>query len=195
MSEVVIARQPTELRALRSTVVVSGIAVFRARGIFDAYSANLAPEMRDMILTTVAGTWLHSRFALAHFAAVDAIGLTNDEAFDVGATSARRFGQTLWGAVIRMARGAGVDPWTVLGMYDRLWSRSFDGGGFVVTRVGPKEASIDISSMPFARHAYFRNALRGTHHALLSLFAQTLYVREVPRKTHEEGFRMRISWV
>lgn len=195
MSEVLVQREPSVLKAIRSTIVVSGIAVFRARGLFDAYSANLPKKMRDAVLTTVAGTWLPVELGLAHFGAVDAIGLTAEQSFDIGATSARRFGETLWGTAMRMTRAAGVDPWNVFAMYERLWKRSFDGGGFVVKRGGPKEAFVEIRAMPFARHAYFRDALRGSHHALLGLFARTLYVREVPRKTHPEGFTMRVSWV
>ena len=195
MSDVVSAREPTALKGLRSTVVVSGIAVFRARGIFDSYSANLEPKTREALLTTVAGTWLPVHLALAHFAAVDAIGLTSEQSFDIGATSARRFGETLWGTAVRMTRAAGVDPWNIFAAYDRLWRRSFDGGGFMVARGGPKEAFVEIRSVPFARHAYFRDALRGTHQAVLALFARTLYVREVRGRTHPEGFSMRISWV
>jgi hypothetical protein len=195
MSEIVKAREPTVLKALRSTIVVSGIAVFRARGIFDAYSANLDKKARDALLTTVAGTWLPADLTMAHFAAVDAIGMAADDCFDIGATSARRFGETLWGTAVRMTRAAGIDPWTIFGMYDRMWKRSFDGGGFVVSRSGPKEAFVEIRAMPFSRHAYFRHALRGTHHAVLELFAKTVYVREVPQKTHPEGFSMRIAWV
>jgi hypothetical protein len=196
VSEVLSVREPSVLKALRSTVVASGITVFRERGLLEAYSANLAPKTRDILLTTVAGTWLPVDLALAHFAAVDAIGLSAEQSFDIGATSARRFGETLWGTAMRMARAAtGVDPWTVFGIYDRLWKRSFDGGGYVVTRGGPKEALVEIRAMPFARHAYFRDALRGTHHALLNLLAQAVYVREMPRKTHPEGFTMRVSWV
>lgn len=196
MSDVVSVREPSALKALRSTVVASGITVFRAQGIFDAYCANLEPKTRDILLTTVAGSWLPVDLALAHFAAVDAIGLTTEQSFDIGATSARRFGETLWGTAMRMARAAtGVDPWSVLGIYDRLWKRSFEGGGYVVTRGGPKEAFVEIRAVPFARHAYFRDAFRGAHHGLLSLLALTVYVREVPRKTHPEGFTMRLSWV
>ena len=195
MSEIVAAREPTALKAIRSTVVVSGIAVFKARGIFDAYCANLAPKARDVLLTTVAGSWLPVDLALAHFAAVDGIGLTSEQSFDIGATSARRFGETLWGTAVRMTRAAGVDPWNIFAIYDRLWKRSFDGGGFTVTRGGPKEAFVDIRSVPFARYAYFRDALRGTHQALLGLWARTIYVREVRSRTHADGFSMRISWV
>ncbi|HEX8789686.1 MAG TPA: hypothetical protein VF765_01955 [Polyangiaceae bacterium] len=195
MSDIIAAHEPTPLKALRSTVVASGINVFRVRGLIDAYSKNLDAKSRDILLTTVAGTWLPVDLALAHFAAVDAIGLTSEQSFDIGATSARRFGETLWGTAMRMTRATGIDPWNVLNIYERLWKRSFDGGGFTVTRHGPKEAFVEIRSIPFARHAYFRDALRGAHQSLLALLARTVYVREVPRRTHPEGFTMRISWV
>jgi len=196
VNDVVASREPSPLVGFRSTVVVSGIVTFRQLAIFDAYAANLDATSRAALLSAPVGTWLPVELALAHFAAVDAIGLTTEQCFGIGATSTRRFGETLWGTALRMARAAAVvEPWNVLEMYDRMWRRGFDGGGFVVTRCGPKEALIELRAVPFARHRYFRDAVRGMHHALLSLFARTVYVNEAPRETHPEGFSMRISWV
>jgi hypothetical protein len=196
MTHVVAVREPTPLVGFRSTVVVSGLGIFREGGFFDQYCANLDAKSRDALLSAPVGTWLPAELALAHFAAVDAIGLTPEQCFDIGGASARRFSETLWGTALRMARAAAaIEPWNVFDMYERLWRRSFDGGGFVVTRCGPKEALVELKAMPFARHAYFRDALRGTHHALLGLFARTLYVNEEPRRAHPEGFSMRVSWV
>ncbi len=195
MTEVICEREPTPVRAMRSTVVVSGVAEMRARGLFDRYVVQLSEEARPAIVDAIAGTWLPMAVALEHFAAVDALGLSAEEAFDIGVTSSQRFGSTLWGTLLRVARTAGADPWVPMRMYERLFHRTFEGGGFVVRKVGPKEAQIDYLSVPLSRFAYFRNATRGTHETILQPLANALTVREVPRSAHAHGFAMRVSWL
>jgi hypothetical protein len=180
---------------MRSTVVISGVAVARSRGLFDRYVAQLEPHARQPILEAIAGTWLPTAVAMEHFAALDALGLTAEEAFEIGAASGQRFGATLWGTLVRVAKAAGADPWIALRSYDRIFGRTIDGGGFVVTELGPKDATIEILSVPFSRHAYFRGACRGAHATLVRFFAGTTFVRELPRSAHPNGFTMRMSWV
>ena len=195
MTGVKCSREASPLTHVRSTILVSGIAELRARSLFDAYMARLEPGTRDAIATMVAGVWVPVHLATKHFEAADGLGLSGEEAFDVGAAAGRRFQQTLWGTLVRVAVNAGADPWIILDSYDRLWPRGFDGGGFVVTQVGPKEATIELLSVPFSRFAYFRDAFRGVNGAGLGLFASTLYVREIPRRAHPNGFVVRASWV
>lgn len=188
-------RAPTPVLHMRSTVVISGISVVRGLGFFDRYAAHLAPTARPLILEAIAGTWLPAAVVMEHFAAIDALGLTSEEAFDIGAASGKRFGATLWGTLVRVAKAAGADPWIALRSYDRIFGRTIDGGGFVVRELGPKDATIEILSVPFARYAYFRGACRGAHHTLVGFFASAIHVRELPRSSHPNGFVMRISWV
>jgi hypothetical protein len=180
---------------MRSTVIISGVATVRARGLFERYVSHLSATARQSILEALAGTWLPAPIVMEHFAAIDALGLSPEEAFDIGASSGRRFGATLWGTLVRVAKAAGADPWIPLRSYERIFCRAIDGGGFTVREVGPKEATIEILSVPFARHDYFRHASCGTHATLVEFLADTAYVREVPRSAHPSGFVMRLSWV
>jgi hypothetical protein len=180
---------------MRSTVMVSGVATLRARGLFDRYVEHLSPEARQAILEAIAGTWLPVQFVLEHFGAIDALGLTNEEAFDIGASSGKRFGTTLWGTLVRLAKTAGADPWLPLRSYERIFPRAVDGGGFVVREHGPKEATIEFLSLPFSKLRYFRGAACGAHATLIGFFADTVYVREVPNTAHPNGFKMSLSWV
>jgi hypothetical protein len=189
-------RRPTPFESIRSTVVISGIAVLRSRGLFDAYAARLVPAARDVIVSSVAGTWLPVDAGMAHFAAIDELDLGPEASYEIGAASGKRFGATVWGTLVRVATAAGgADPWVVLGAYDRLFVRSFQGGGFVVRQLGPKDATVEIQGVPFSRYAYFRNAFRGAHAGPLGLFSTTVYVREVPGTIRTNGFTVRISWV
>jgi hypothetical protein len=195
MTEILRAREPTPLMRVRSTILVSGLAELRTRGLYDAYLTLLDPAVHDAVREMVAGVWVPTAIAMKHFEAVDGLAMTAEESFAVGAGAGRRFQATLWGTLVRVAVAAGADPWIVLEAYDRLWGRGFDGGGFVVSQEGPKEATIELRSIPFCRFAYFRHAFRGVNSSGMGLFTDTLYVREVPRRAHPNGFSIRVAWV
>ncbi|GAC1558770.1 MAG: hypothetical protein NVS3B10_17820 [Polyangiales bacterium] len=178
----------------RSTLLCSGIAELRARGHFENYAAALEPAARDEILTMIAGVWMPMRIAMAHFQAVETLGLSDEEAFDIGGSSGRRIHATLLHTLIRLATSAGASPWTVFQNYGRMWARIFDGGRIVITRVAPKDALVEISCCPPARFHYYRNAFRGANHSGLALFARTVFVRELPSRRGHDEFALRVSW-
>jgi hypothetical protein len=195
LSDIVCQREPSPVLHMRSTVIVSGVNIMRARGLFDRYVAHLETEARRAILEALAGTWLPTAVVMEHFAAIDSLGLTAAEAFDVGASSGQRFGRTLWGTLVRVGKAAGADPWIPLRSYDRIFGRAVHGGGFIVRELGPKEATIELLSVPFVRYAYFRGATCGAHATLVGFLADKAYVREVPRSANVQSFVMRASWV
>ena len=79
-------------------------------------------------------------------------------------------------------------------VYDWMLRRVFDGGGFTIETVGPREASIEMRDMPPFRFAYFRHAYRGASYAAMGRFCETLRVEEVPGTPSATGFTMRLSW-
>jgi hypothetical protein len=189
------SKRPEPVKRYRSTLLCSGIAVFRERGLFDRYAAQLDPETRDTLVNAVAGVWLPASVATSHFAAVDTLGLTADEAFEIGEASGKRIQGSVLHALIHMAAGTVATPWTVLNAYERLWVRVFDGGGFTIVKAGPKEAILELHGLPVARFAYFRNAFRGANSVGLRMFASMVYVREVKRTRASDGLTLRIAWV
>jgi serine/threonine protein kinase len=197
--EETIARFPTEgsvpLRRVRSTLICSGIVELRERGVFDAYAAKLDDEARDVLVHTIAGVWLSVDIAVKHYAAVDSLGLTAEDAFQIGAAAGKRIQESALQTLVRLASGAGATPWTVFQVYESLWRRIMDGGGFAISRVGPKDAMIEYRGMPPCRYAYFREAFRGANHAGIGLFAKSVYVHEVPKRRSDEGMALKCSWV
>jgi hypothetical protein len=193
--EIIAQRNAPLVTRVRSTLLCSGIAVFRTRGLFDRYVANLAPAPRDALLGAIAGTWLPIDVAMAHFAAVEALGLSPDEAFAIGASSGERIQKSVLQTLVRLAAGAGANPWTVFFTYPRLWERIFDGGGFAIKRLGPKEAELDIRMLPMSRYAYFRHAFAGANYVGLGLFARKVYVNVLAKRSTDTSCAMRVSWV
>lgn len=180
---------------MRSTLICSGLTELRQRGLFDEYVGRLSPQTRGIIVTTVAGVWLQADVVLDHFRAVDSLGLSAEDAFEIGAGSGKRIQQSVLSTLVRLAAGAGANPWTVFQNYGRLWKRIFDGGTFRTDRHGPKDAVIECANLPPCQYASFRNAFRGANDAGLRLFSHALYVRELSGRATDEGMALRVSWV
>ena len=186
--------QATAMRRVRSTLLSSAIVTLRERGFYEAYLEKLSEERRQDILSIVAGVWIPIDVAMAHYAACDSLQMSTNDAIAIGAAVGHRIQATTLSTLTRLAAGVGLTPWTGLAIYDRLWSRMYDGGGFAIDKVGPKDAVITMVHVPFARYAYFRASLRGVHVAGAELFARKAYAREVRAVTPERSFALRLSW-
>jgi hypothetical protein len=178
----------------RSTVIIGSAASVRAAGRWDEYVAALAPEHRDAILGAVAGAWIPFDVARVHYAACDALGFTPDEMVANGRRTYDTVGGTLFAAVLRMAKTAGVTPWTFIEAVPRFWWRSYDGGGVQVTKLGPKEARIQVVAVRLLDSPYFRGALRGVLMAVLERFCTKAYVTEWPGKRPSATVTLRVQW-
>lgn len=183
------------LAAVRSTIVSSGLAALRARSLETRYLSHLPRERHAAVESLIAGTWLPTDFAMAHYQACEEMNLPFEEALAIGTAVGARVHETLLGTVKKLAAAAGVTPWTALAQYDRLWQRTFDGGGFTITRTGPKDALVHITQMPLARFAYFRASYCGVNLAGLRLFATNAYVRLLPHGMSDHSYSFRASWV
>jgi hypothetical protein len=179
---------------VRSTVITTGLAALRARGLFDDWAASLDAASRDTIATTIAGVWLPIDLVMTHYRACEALQLTHDEAVSIGMSVGVRIHENLLLTLKRLATEVGMTPWLVGAQYERLWSRSFDGGGFRITREGPKDAIIELLQVPMAEFSYFRGAFCGLNLVGMNLFCTKAYVRVVNGSCVGHGFAIRVSW-
>jgi hypothetical protein len=131
--------------------------------------------------------------ALAHYAACDSLGLTAEQHVQCGRSTFDEARGTLLGTAVRMARGAGLTPWTFLPLLQRFWDRGFDGGAVSVTRAGPKDAHATVVQCAVVASPYFKNGLRGLLAALMELTCTKAYVTE--RRSHLPGsLSFRVQW-
>src|SRR5580704_17776294 len=136
---------PRPMVRVRSTVVTSGIAALRERGHFDAYAAALEPKTRDILVTTIAGVWLPIDLVMTHYRACESLGLSHDECFAIGSAVGSRMHDNVLHLVRPLATSAGVTPWMAAARYEAFWTRLFDGGGFRITKVGPKDGFTEFT--------------------------------------------------
>jgi hypothetical protein len=184
------------VKEVKSTLIVSSVQALRERGHYDTYLANLPPDSRDKIVFAVAGVWIPIDWAILHYRATDAIGLSAAQRAEMGTVVGVKIQATVLGTVIRLARSSGVTPWTVLAQFQFLFERIFRGGGGTsIVKLGPKDARIDIIGLPLAAIPHFRSGFRAMIHSGGELFTQRAYVREVPEMCDETSLSFRASWV
>lgn len=188
--------QITNATHFRSTWLTASQATLRERGHFTDYEALIDPLYRSEVLSLVAGTWTPMEIATAHYSACDALDFSTHDLLEIGAAATRRANATHLAFVLRLAKGAGVTPWTILGQIQRIWDRTFKGGGQVgVARLGPKDARFEIIGYPLARLRYNRITMRGIANGLVELFCERSYVKELPNLCDARSVGLQLSWV
>jgi len=184
-------RAPTKVR---STLLAASFQSIRSRGHEQVYLRNLPEEYHPAIESLIAGVWQPFDFAAAHYRALDAIPFTMQERLELGADVSRRIQESILAIAARAARGAGVTPWTGFPLIHRLWDRLFDGGAIQVTKVGPKEARVEVIQCPLLGIPHFRVAFRGFIMAGVELFARKVYASEVGKLGAPSAVIWRYAW-
>jgi hypothetical protein len=180
---------------VKSTLLVASLQRLREMGREADYLRTLPPAERAAIVESVAGTWLPTDVAVAHYEACEALGLTDEEQVEVGRAVGVRLRGTLLGTVVRMAKEGGVSPWAVIPHFPRFWSRLFEGSALLGWKLGPKEARIECVAMPLVDVRYFRNALRGQTQGILDLFCTRSYVTQIPGRSGVGWMGLLMQWV
>lgn len=179
----------------RSTLLQSGIESLRGAGLYDDYVAAVAPGVRQEVEQAVAGMWIPIETAIAHYLALDGLGLSTESGAKLGRATFDRSKGMLLGAATGLARGAGVTPLTLAPHLQRFWLRGFDGGGIQAVQVGPKELRVDVVASPILKSAYFRATCCGLATALFELVSQKAYVRIDAGQAPDTAVVFRVQWV
>jgi len=185
-----------ELTHVRGTLLASSMQSLRSRGLYERYTTLLSHSYRDRVLNSVAGEWLSTDIALAHYSACDALRLSTDEQIGMGREVSKRTHETFLGLVVKMARGFGVTPWVVLPKINSLYMRIFRGGGIQITRLGPKYAKVQTLGLTPLGITYFRNAYLGMYEAGVGMFASNVQVRPLSTAASQPGkdFTLHLRW-
>jgi hypothetical protein len=187
--------QVPDAKLFRSTWLSSSLLALRERGEFDRYLSLLDPEYHHAVVTSFAGTWLPIEVAVAHYRACGGLGLTKEQIAERSLEVTRRVHKTVLELALRVARDAGASPWTIYNRLDRLWDRVWQGGGVSVTRIGPKDALIEIVGWRCAAEPYCRTAMPSVVTAVTELFCQRAFVNDATKAgTPGNSLALRASW-
>lgn len=174
------------------------LAYLREAGYYDDYARRISAAHCEVVAQALASTWVPSDSALAHYQALDALNLTDSQMSRMCEPLGANVYQTVFAALLRVARNAGVGMriWAVLGQTDRIVARLYHGGGCAVTRVGPKDAVLELRGVPFAETRSFRQAHCAFVRGVLHLTVRSCLVRDTPaREAKSDRYPISISWV
>ena len=174
------------------------LAYLRETGYYDDYAGRITPAHRDTIGQALASTWVPVESVLAHYQALDGLGLTDSQMGRMCEPLGANVYQTVFAALLRVARNAGVAMriWAVLSQTDRIVARLYHGGGCAVTKVGPKDAVLELRGVPFAESRSFRQAHCAFVRGVLHLTVRSCLVRDTPaREPKSDRYPISISWV
>jgi hypothetical protein len=184
------APQVTEVRG---SLLASSLQTLRDRGLFERYRVQLAETYREQVLYCVAASWLPLDVAMAHYAACEAMQLTDAELESLGNEVSKRIMGTFLATLVRSARHVTVGSSIPLRQYPRLWERLLIGGSCKVTMMGVKDARIESFGVPMFRYRYFRTAYMGLVRGASLLFRTAAHTKV--RRATEDMLAMEISWV
>ena len=182
----------TQVRGAWLSWSVRGI---RDRGYWDEYLAKLPAQYHDIVRAPAAGEWYPIDVALAHYAACDALALPVNEVVDMGRTATRAAHGMILEVAAKLAAGTGATPWTVVGNMARQWERTFKGGAVGATKLGPKEAKVELAQWPCAAYRHCRIGSRGVLLGMVELFSEKAYVSEEPELCTPLSVGLRVAWV
>src|ERR1700681_314116 len=63
------------VRDVRSTLIMAGIQSLREQGLFQRYSETISSDLRERIAGLAAGIWVPVEIAVAHYSAMDRLGI------------------------------------------------------------------------------------------------------------------------
>src|SRR5438477_405168 len=69
------------------------------------------------------------------------------------------------------------------------------GGDFQLTKMGPKEAEIDIVAWTIASSTYVHHSMRGVLEGVAAPFCTKVYARELAERSGGTSMAFRIAWV
>jgi hypothetical protein len=185
----------------RGTVILSSLRALRKRGHEERYLALLGREHHPTVAAITAVSWLPMEFAFAHYDACDRLALDRNTIDEIGFQGGRFVNDTVFATIVKVTRTAGLTPWFPLANSPRFLARTWQGGSVAVWKLGPKEARVEWIQLPLLRIPYYRVAFCAFMRGILSAYADTVYVREIPRTSREAGLltdidlAVRASWV
>jgi hypothetical protein len=180
----------------RSTLLITSLQAIKRHGYYDRYTQALPPRQLDTILSSAAGVWLPIDVGVAHYAACDTLDIPLDEQLAIGGEVVHAMQKTFLGGVLKSASsGIGISPIAGLEKFTTLRSRSVQGGGARIVRLGPKDVRIDFVGERFAEVRYFRVAYRGFIQAGCEFFSRRVVVAELEAFRSPTTLGYRIAWV
>lgn len=180
---------------VKSAWIGASVRAVRQRDLFDRYLQLLPPQFHEVVKNTAPSEWLPVEIAIAHYNACDGLEILPPELVQLGYEAVRHGHGGPLQVTAKLASTAGATPWTLFNQLQRFWDRSWVGGAIGVSKLGPKEAKLEVVGFPLAQFRYVRLGMRGIIVGAAELFCQKVYVAELADLCTPLTLGYRVSWV
>ena len=182
------------VRDVRSTLIMAGIQSLREHGLFQRYSEALSTDVRERVAGLAAGIWVPVEIAVAHYSAMDRLGIEQHTIEALGAEVAARSWKHILSPVFARARRIGPKPWEAFGYTHETINLNWRGGDVQIVKEGPTQALYEWAGQPCAAIPYFVTSFGSFMRALTKLFASRATHRVVHERCSPTSIVLRLSW-
>jgi hypothetical protein len=179
---------------VRSTLILSGIQSLREHGLFQLYSENLPSDARERIAGLAAGIWIPVEVAVAHYSAMDRLGIERRIIEAIGAEVAARAWKHILSPVFARAKRIGPKPWEAFEHTHETIDLNWRGGDVQIVKEGPTQALYEWVGQPCAAIPYFVTSFGSFMRALTKLFSQRANHSVVHERCSRTSIVLRLSW-
>jgi hypothetical protein len=182
------------VRDVRSTLIMAGIQSLREHGLFQRYSETLSSDVRERIAGLAAGIWVPVEIAVAHYSAMDRLGIEPHTIESLGAEVAARTWKHILSPVLARAKRIGPKPWEAFAYTHETINLNWRGGDVQILKEGPTQALYEWAGQPCAAIPYFVTSFGSFMRALTKLFAPRATHRVVHERCSPTSIVLRLSW-
>jgi hypothetical protein len=180
---------------VRSTLIMAGIQAVRAQGLFGPYSESLSSGVREQIAGLAAGIWVPVEIAVAHYSAMDRLGIDQSVIEALGADVAARTWKHILAPVFARSKRIGPKPWEALSHAQETVQLNWRGGDVRIFKEKPTQALYEWAGQPCADIPYFVTSFGSFMRELLKLFSSRAYQHVVPERCSSTTIALRLVWV
>src|SRR5580700_10378999 len=179
---------------VRSTLIMAGIQAVRAQGLFGPYSESLSSGVREQIAGLAGGIWVPVEIAVAHYSAMDRLGIERRIIEAIGAEVAARTWKHILSPVFARAKRIGPKPWEAFGYTHETVDLNWRGGDVQIAKEGPTQALYEWVGQPCAAIPYFVTSFGSFMRALTKLFSKRAHHSVVHERCSRTSIVLRLSW-
>ena len=183
--------------AVRGSLVLGALTLAGSLDRKEALAAALPGAHRDALFSALAASWVPIEALSAFFAACDQV-FSDAQIAEIGKRMGSQITESLFAIMLRAARKSGVETPVWMGVTNgsRMWDRIYQGGGFSITKLGPKDMLFEVYGLPYAGSRWFRAIHMAFMQGMMSTVTKTCVVRVMrASRPDPDRFAVSLSWV
>ena len=182
------------LEAVKGTIFFLDWRWLRSQGSYERYESAIQPAVRDSLLHLTTGDWAPVELLHAHYRALDSMGFAREQAMTCGVMLGEAEHGALLRTLIRLAGRLGATPWSAFGQAQKIWSRSWRGGGIMPYRLGDRSARVEVRGNGAARSPFHRGSFAGALSVGIGWLCNKHTIRELD-EVRGDSFAFQVDWV